>query len=116
MPHCFWGPAPPDPLLQRYNTRVSPSPLHLLPPLGNPRSALGALHIHLSRSRTLNSSIANSLQLMLCKFYRLVDKGYKVFGVEISEQAVGEIFTEAGLFAKVIPVGNDFKLYEVLNK
>ena len=23
---------------------VSPSPLHLLPPLGNPRSALGALH------------------------------------------------------------------------
>ena len=27
MPHSFRGIAPPDPLLQRYNTRVSPSPL-----------------------------------------------------------------------------------------
>ena len=46
--------------------------------------------------------------------FRLADKGYEVFGAEASEQAVSEIFTEAGLSAKVTPVGNDSKLYEVL--
>ena len=45
--------------------------------------------------------------------FRLVDKGYKVFGAEVSEQAVSEIFTDAGLTAKVTPVGNDSTLYEV---
>ena len=46
-------------------------------------------------------------------YFRLADKGHKVFGVEIHEQAVSEIFTDAGLSAKVTPVGNDSTLYEV---
>ena len=46
-------------------------------------------------------------------FLRLADKGYKVFGAEISEQAASKVFTEAGLSAKVTPIGNDSKLYEV---
>ena len=45
--------------------------------------------------------------------FRLADKEYKVFGVDISKQAVSEIFTDAGLSAKVTPVGNDSTLYEV---
>ena len=36
-----------------------------------------------------------------------------MFGVDVSEQAVSEIFQEAGVSAKVTPVGNDSKLYEV---
>ena len=36
-----------------------------------------------------------------------------MFGVDVSEQAVSEIFTDAGLSAKVTPVGSDSTLYEV---
>ena len=45
--------------------------------------------------------------------YRLVDKGHKVFGVEISEKAVSELFSDAGLSPKVTPIGNNSTLYEV---
>jgi len=50
---------------------------------------------------------------ILCYEFRLADKGYKAFGVEASELAVSEMFTEAGLSAIITPVGNDSKLYEV---
>ena len=36
-----------------------------------------------------------------------------MFGVDICDQPVSEIFTDAGLSAKVTPVGNDSTLYEV---
>ena len=54
-----------------------------------------------------------SIRVLYKYIFRLADKGHKVFGVEISEQAVSEIFTDAGLSAKVTPVGNDSTLYEV---
>ena len=44
---------------------------------------------------------------------RLVDKGYKTFGVEVSDKAVKEIFTDAGLSPKATPVGSNSILYEV---
>ena len=36
-----------------------------------------------------------------------------MFGVEICDQPVSEVFTDAGLSAKVISVGSNSTLYEV---
>ena len=46
-------------------------------------------------------------------YYRLVDEGHKVFGVEISDMAVKELFKDADLSPKLTTVDSNFTLYEV---
>ena len=46
-------------------------------------------------------------------YYRLVDEGHKVFGVEISDMAVRELFKDADLSPTLTTVESNFTLYEV---
>ena len=47
-------------------------------------------------------------------YYRLVEQGYKVVGVELSEVAVKWFFTEHQLEHKVVTASNGATIYEVI--